>query len=77
MSKRKIRWDKAALLYFSEAIGYIRKDSAQNADKVKNDVLSMIRALASSPEIHAPENINKTIVASTGLLNYIGFVLLT
>jgi len=55
MSKRKIRWDKTALLYFSEAIGYIRKDSAQNADKVKNDILSMIRALASSPEIHAPD----------------------
>jgi plasmid stabilization system protein ParE len=55
MSKRKILWDKGALLYFSEAIGYIRKDSAQIADKVKNDILSKIRALASSPEIHAPD----------------------
>jgi plasmid stabilization system protein ParE len=55
MSKRKILWDKAALLYFSEAIGYIRKDSAQNADKVKNDILTRIRALANNPEIHAPD----------------------
>ena len=54
-SKRKIRWDKTAVHYFRDAIRYVRKDSPQNADKVKNDILSVINALASTPEIHAPD----------------------
>ncbi len=33
MKKMKIRWDKTALIYFSEAIRYISKDSVQNSDK--------------------------------------------
>ena len=67
MSKRKIRWDKAALLYFSEAIGYIRKDSPQNAHKVKEDILAKIRELTVRPEIHPRININKTILGITEL----------
>jgi plasmid stabilization system protein ParE len=55
MPKRKILWDKAALFYFSEAIRYIRKDSAQNADKVKKDILDKISQLSNRPEIHAPD----------------------
>ena len=33
MKKRKITWDKTALIYFSEAIRYIRKDSERNSNK--------------------------------------------
>lgn len=55
MSKRKIRWDKPALIYFSEAIRYIRKDSDQNADKVKKEILAKISELSLRPEIHAPD----------------------
>lgn len=55
MKKRKIRWDKPALIYFSEAIRYIRKDSAQNADKVKEEILARISELSVRPEIHAPD----------------------
>ncbi|HEY6899183.1 MAG TPA: type II toxin-antitoxin system RelE/ParE family toxin [Puia sp.] len=55
MSKRKIVWDKQALHYFRESIRYIRKDSPQNADKVKNEVLEKINELLKRPEIHHPD----------------------
>ncbi len=55
MKKRKIRWDKPALIYFSEAIRYIRKDSPQNAEKVKEQILAKISELSVRPEIHAPD----------------------
>lgn len=55
MLKRKIIWDKQAIKYFNDAIGYIRKDSPQNADKVKKEILQKIRTLAQKPEVHAPD----------------------
>lgn len=55
MSKKKIVWDKKAIIYFSEAIRYIRKDSPQNAEKVKKEILKEIRMLAKKPEIHNPD----------------------
>ena len=33
--KRKVIWDEEARAYFRKAIAYIRKDSAQNAEKNK------------------------------------------
>lgn len=50
--KRKVSWDRQAAMYFSRAIGYIRKKSPQNADKVKQEILKKIRELSVSPEIH-------------------------
>jgi plasmid stabilization system protein ParE len=55
MSKRKISWDKEAVTYFKQTIRYIRKDSSQNAEKVKNDILKSIKGLAQRPEIHSPD----------------------
>lgn len=55
MKERKIRWDKPALIYFREAINYIKKDSLQNAEKVKNEILASIKELSHRPEIHAPD----------------------
>jgi plasmid stabilization system protein ParE len=55
MKKRKILWDKPALLFFRDAIQYIRKDSPQNADKVKKEILEKIRELSETPEIHNPD----------------------
>ena len=55
MSKRKIHWDKKATKYLKEFIGYIRKDSLQNAEKVKSDILKSIKALSQRPEIHQPD----------------------
>lgn len=55
MKNRKISWDKQASNYFREAIKYIRKESPQNADKVKKEVLEKINELSIRPEIHNPD----------------------
>ena len=55
MQKIKIIWDKQALHYFRDAIQYIRRDSPQNADKVKMDILEKINELSQLPEIHNPD----------------------
>ena len=55
MQKRKITWDRQALHYFRDAIGYIRQYSPQNADKVKKEVLEKIKELSMRPEIHNPD----------------------
>lgn len=55
MKEREIRWDKSALIYFREAIRYIRKDSAQNADKIKREIFARITELSRRPEMHAPD----------------------
>ena len=52
MKKRKVRWDEEASVSFKEAITYIRKQSPQNADKVKKEILEKIKALAERPEIY-------------------------
>ena len=55
MAERKIRWDKQALIYFREAIAYIRKDSVQNAEKVKSEMLASICESSHRPEIYPPD----------------------
>lgn len=50
-----IRWDKLALVQFKEIYIYIRKDSYQNAQKVKRKVLQCIEGLKSSPFRHNPD----------------------
>ena len=55
MEKRKINWDKQSLTYFQKAIKYIQKDSPQNADKVKREILEKISELSKRPEIHNPD----------------------
>lgn len=55
MNKRKILWDKETLNYFRDTIQYIRKDSTQNADKVKKQILQKIAELSKQPDIHNPD----------------------
>jgi plasmid stabilization system protein ParE len=70
MNKRKITWDKQALHYFRDSIRYIRKDSPQNADKVKKEILEKINELSKRPEIHILTNTRSIITGTTGLLSY-------
>nr|WP_295934198.1 type II toxin-antitoxin system RelE/ParE family toxin [uncultured Dyadobacter sp.] len=44
-----IRWDRKALDEFKEIYVYIRKDSYQNAQKVKREILQLIGNLTSHP----------------------------
>lgn len=45
----QIRWDTVALVQFKEIFVYIRKDSYQNALKIKRKVLECIENLKSEP----------------------------
>jgi plasmid stabilization system protein ParE len=49
---RRIVWDKNAVQYLQTAIKFIRKDSPQNAEKVKQQIMDSVTALADQPEKH-------------------------
>ena len=51
----QIVWDKNAVKYLKSAIEFIRKDSPQNAEKVKKDILESIITLADNPERNPPD----------------------
>lgn len=55
MNNRKIIWDKQAINYFRDALRFIRKDSPQNADKVKADIFKAISKIPNRPEAHPPD----------------------
>lgn len=45
----RVIWDKVALGQLKEAYQYIRKDSLQNAQKVKRDILAKVASLSDHP----------------------------
>jgi len=49
-NNRTIVWDGEASDYLESAIAFIRKDSYQNAEKVKNKILDSITSLIENPE---------------------------
>ena len=59
MGKRKITWGKLAARDFNAAIKYIRKDSEQNADKVKAIILNKINALGNGSVVHRKDPYKK------------------
>ena len=50
-----IKWSKSALNQLIKAIEYIEEDSVQNAEKVKNVILTSIADLASHPQKFQPD----------------------
>ena len=52
---RQIVIDNEARNALREAYLYIKKDSAQNAEKVKTKILTSIKDLAKNPEKHNPD----------------------
>ena len=52
MVKRKVQIEHIAKNQLRQAYNYIRKDSLQNAEKVRNRILETIKALAEHPEHH-------------------------
>ena len=59
MRKRKVTWGKQAAREFNAAIKYIRKDSEQNADKVKEIILSKINDLSDARIVHRKDPYKK------------------
>jgi addiction module RelE/StbE family toxin len=49
---QKIIFDNDAKQQLRKAIEYIRKDSVQNAEKVKNAIINSIKELSKNPEMH-------------------------
>jgi plasmid stabilization system protein ParE len=52
MTKRKVTWTKQASRQLSAAIEYIRKESLQNADSVKQRILDKVGELADDKVVH-------------------------
>ena len=59
MGKRKVTWGKRAARDFNAAIKYIRKDSEQNADNVKEIMLNKINGLADNRVVHRKDPYKK------------------
>ena len=55
MVRRKIVWDKPALQALQAAYDYIKKDSLQNAELVRLDLLDMTQRLEFHSERHPPD----------------------
>jgi plasmid stabilization system protein ParE len=49
------RWSRSAELQLKKAFQYIKKESFQNAVKVRNDIVAMSEAVALNPERFAPD----------------------
>lgn len=71
MGKRKVSWSKQANREFNAAIKYIRQDSEQNADKVKERILDKINQLADDSVVH-----RKDLYKKNNDGNYLYFELL-
>ena len=56
---KKVTWSAKAVRQFNEAIGYIRQNSLQNADKVKKDILARVERLSKGNIIHRKDPYKK------------------
>lgn len=54
--KRRVIWDEDARANFKQAIAHIKKNSLQNAEKIKKEILVSTNSLINEPErLHAPD----------------------
>lgn len=53
--EKRIKWNKRSLKQLENIYEYINNDSPQNAEKVKNVIISKINKLSFNPEIY-PED---------------------
>lgn len=56
---REIRWPQLSQKQLAKAYEYISKDSYQNAEKIKKEILLSTRKLSANPEMHAPDRYRK------------------
>lgn len=59
MINRKVTWTKSATNLFEKIIDYIRQDSEQNADKVKEKILKKINQLSDDGVMHRKDPYKK------------------
>jgi plasmid stabilization system protein ParE len=59
MQEREVTWTRQAVRQFNAAIKFIRKDSEQNADKVKETILNKINGLSDNRIVHRLDSYKK------------------
>lgn len=59
IGKRDVIWDKPALQSLQAAFKFIKQDSLQNAEMVKNELLNLAQKLSHNPERHPPDKFRK------------------
>ncbi len=59
MATRKVTWTKRATIQLNAAIEYIRQDSPQNADSVKEKILVKVSELADDKVVHRKDPYKK------------------
>jgi plasmid stabilization system protein ParE len=59
MVKKKVLWDEQARASLKSAYDYIKKDSLQRAEKVKQDIITATKKLSDHPEMHPPDKYRK------------------
>ena len=59
MAARTIRWTKLATAQFRAAINYIKQDSDQNGEKVREKIISKIDQLAEGILVHRKDPYKK------------------
>jgi plasmid stabilization system protein ParE len=59
MAKRKVTWTKRATRQLNAAIEYIRQDTDQNADTVKERILDKVNELADDKMVHRKDPYKK------------------
>lgn len=55
VTKLKVVIDNEAKISLRQIYNYIQKDSIQNAEKIRMEILSSINALIKNPKQHAPD----------------------
>ena len=53
--KQKVVWSDEAKKQLKEAYKYIRKDSLQNAEKIRSEIVSAAHKIPDNPERYAPD----------------------
>jgi plasmid stabilization system protein ParE len=56
---KEVIWDELARTTLKDAYDYIKKDSIQQAEKVKQEILQASKNLADHPEMYPPDKYRK------------------
>lgn len=59
VKKKKVVWDELARTALREAYSRIKRDSLQQAEKVKQEILAASKKLADHPEMYPPDKYRK------------------
>lgn len=55
VKQRKVIIDEEAMIALHQAYTYIKRDSLQNVEKVRKEILYFIKMLPKAPDRHAPD----------------------